>query len=60
MVIGGPKLREIYKTLNPLNESYNEAKKVLTEYFTPQKNLTAERYKFLCTRPESTSETHVS
>ena len=60
MVIGGPKLREIYKTLNPLNESYNEAKKVLTEYFTPQKNLTAERYKFLCTRPESTSETHAS
>ena len=58
MVVGGPRLREIFETLSPVNESYEEAKRVLSEYFTPQKNLTAERYKFLCTRPESHNETH--
>lgn len=37
LVIGGPRLREIFKTLSPSNESYDEAKRVLTDYFAQQK-----------------------
>ena len=58
LAIGGPKLRELFKTLNPEDHSYRAAKEVLDEHFAPQKNLTAERYKFLCNRPESTQESH--
>ena len=41
--IGGRKLREIFKTLTPVDDSYQAAKECLNEYFIPQKNLTVER-----------------
>ena len=46
LAIGGQKLREIFKTLTPADDSYQAAKECLNEYFKPQKNLTAERYRF--------------
>ena len=58
LAIGGPKLREIFKTLNPADNSYTAAKTALDEHFAPHKNLTAERYKFLCNGPESAQESH--
>ena len=58
LAIGGPKLREIFKTLQPADNSYAAAKTALDEHFAPHKNLTAERYKFLCNGPESTQESH--
>ena len=59
LAVGGARLREIFRTLTPENTSYDAAVTVLNEYFTPQKNLTAERYKFLCNRPISPEETHL-
>ena len=59
LAIGGPQLREIFATLKCDKGTYDEAKKVLTEYYTPKRNLTAERYKFLCNKPESDRETHL-
>ena len=59
LAIGGPQLREIFATLKVDDGTYDEAKRVLTEYYTPKRNLTAERYKFLCNKPESETETHL-
>ena len=59
LAIGGQKLREIFKTLTPADDSYQAAKECLYQYFKPQKNLIAERYKFLCMKPESPEETRV-
>ena len=58
LAIGGQKLIEVFKTLTPADDSYQAAKECLNEYFKPQKNLTAERYKVLCMKPESSEETH--
>ncbi len=49
---------EIFQTLTPLNDTHRAAKECLNVYFKPGKNLTVERYKFLCKRPESPEETH--
>ena len=59
LAIGGSQLREVFATLKVMDGSYEEAKRVLTEYYTPKRNLTAERYKFLCNKPESDRETHL-
>ena len=48
LAVGGQKLKEIFKTLTPTDDSYQAAKECLNKYFKPQKNLTAERHKFLC------------
>ena len=58
LAIGGQKLTEIFRTLTPAYHSYQAAKECLNEYFKPQKNLTAERYKFLCMKPGFPEETH--
>ena len=57
---GGSKLREIFKTLDIENDSksYDAAKTALNSHFTAKKNLTAERFKFFCTKPESADESH--
>ena len=43
--IGAPQLREVFATLKAEEGTYSEAKERLTEYYTPKKNLTAERWK---------------
>ena len=58
LAIGGQKLRELFSTLTPDSPSYDDATKALTEHFTSKKNLTAERYKFFCTKPLDQEETH--
>ena len=59
LAVAGPKLRELHSTLEEESAlNYTTLKKVLSEYFKGKKNLTAERYKFLCMKPESTTETH--
>ena len=59
LAIGGQQLREIFSTLNIEKGTYAEAIKLLTQYYTPKRNLTAERYKFLCNKPESEKESHL-
>ena len=46
LAVGGQKLREIFETLTLADDVYQTAKECLNEYFKPQKNLAAERYKF--------------
>ena len=58
LATGGQKLRKIFKTLTPADDSYLAAKEYLNEYLKPQKNLTAERYKFLCMESKSPEETN--
>ena len=60
LAVGGPKLREIFKTLTiqDNDSSYDAAKTAMNTYFKARKNLTAERFKFFCTKPESQDETH--
>ena len=58
LTVGGSELREIFSTLNPENDSYDSAKESLTNYFTPKKNLTAQRYRFFCAKPTSPEEKH--
>ena len=55
LAVGGSKIREIFKTLTleSDNKSYDVAKAALSTYFKAKKNLTAERFKFFCTKPES-------
>ena len=58
LALGGAALRELFATLTVADTQYSTAKAVLTTHFTAKKNLTAERYKFFCTRPESPEESH--
>ena len=58
LAIGGQKLRELFNTLTPATASYEDAKTALNQHFTSKKNLTAERYKFFCTKPIDHEETH--
>ena len=57
--VGGEKLRELLKTLGVVaTDDYKTAKDKLVAYYTPKKNTSAERFKFLNMRPESTEESH--
>ena len=60
LALGGQALRELYKTLVEDTGSvrYKNAKKTLTDHCQGIKNLTAERYKFFCTKPISDQESH--
>ena len=59
LAVGGPKLRELHSTLEEEEaKTYTTVKQVFNDYFKGKKNLTAERYKFLCTKPASETETH--
>ena len=47
--VAGQEIRDIFKTLDEEEPpSYDTAKEALNTYFKGKKNLTAERYKFLC------------
>lgn len=59
LAVAGAQLRELHSTLEEEEaKTYETVKKVLNEYFHGKKNLTAERFKFLCMKPESEKETH--
>ena len=59
LAVGGAKLRELCKTLNvTATDDYNSTKTKLETHFKVKKNTTAERFKFLNTKPESSEETH--
>jgi hypothetical protein len=59
LAVAGPQIRELLSTLEEEEaKTYETVKKVFNDYFKGKKNLTAERYKFLCLKPESESETH--
>jgi hypothetical protein len=59
LALGGEKLRELIKTLGVTTEdNYEQTKTKLNTHFTPKKNTSAERFKFLNMRPESPEETH--
>ena len=58
LTVGGQPLREIFSTLTVAGDTYKDAKEALTAHFSPKKNLTAERYRFFCTKPTSPEETH--
>ena len=58
LTVGGPALRELFSTLTVADDKYESAKSALNTHFSPKKNLTAERYKFFCTKPTSTDEAH--
>ena len=58
LAVGGAALRELFVTLTVADTQYSTAKAALTAHFTAKKNLTAERYKFFCTKPESPEESH--
>ena len=59
LAVGGSKLRELVKTLGATAaDGYPEVKDILLNHFKVKKNTTAERFKFLNTRPESAEETH--
>ena len=57
--VTGQEVRDIFKTLEEEEpNTYVTAKTALENHFKGQKNLTAERYRFLCMKPESEDETH--
>ena len=58
LTVGGPALRELFSTLTVADDKYESVKSALNTHFSPKKNLTAERYKFFCTKPTSTDEAH--
>ena len=58
LAVGGPKLRELFNTLGNVGETYDTAKAAITAHFVGTKNLTAERYKFFCMKPQGSNETH--
>ena len=59
LALGGEKLRELCKTLGVSQaDTYAEAKAKLMQHYTPKKNISAERFKFLNMRPETAEETH--
>ena len=52
-------LRDILRTLDEdTPNTYETAKAALGAYFKAKKNLTAERYRFFCMKPESSTESH--
>ena len=57
-MVGGQALREIFATLTVADDTYKAAKDALTAHFSPKKNLTADRYRFFCTKPTSPKESH--
>ena len=59
LALGGEKFRELCKTLDITSaDSYAEMVEKLKTHYTPQKNTSAERFKFFNMRPESSEETH--
>ena len=59
LAVAGAQIRELLGTLEEADgKSFTTVKDVLNAYFKGKKNLTAERYKFLCMKPISESETH--
>ena len=56
--IGSQKLRELLFAFILAADSYKAGKTILTTYFTSKQSLTAERFKFLCTKPIDSNETH--
>ena len=59
LTVGGlAQLREIFVTLTVADDTYKAAKDALTAHFSPKKNLTADRYRFFCTKPTSPEESH--
>lgn len=61
LAVGGPQLRELHKTLEEIKpNTFQTAKDALNAHFKGKKNITAERYRFLCTKPEGTEESHDS
>ncbi len=50
--------QRIFFHLNRSRNTYKDAKEALTAHLFPKKNLTAERYRFFCTKPTSPEETH--
>jgi hypothetical protein len=59
LAVGGSKLRELCTTLGvSADDGFAEVKALLEGHFKVKKNTTAERFKFLNTRPESAEETH--
>ena len=58
LAVGGPKLRELFNTLDNVGETYDTTKAATTAHFVGTKNLTAERYKFFCMKPQGSNETH--
>ena len=59
LAVGGAELRDILRTLDEdTPNTYDTAKAALGTYFKAKKNLTAERYRFFCMKPESSTESH--
>ena len=59
LAVAGPQVREIHSTLEEEEaKDYETVRKALNNYFKGKKNLTAERYRFLCTKPDNGKETH--
>ena len=59
LAVAGASLRELFRTLEEEEpHTYATATKALGEHFEGKKNLTAERYRFLCMKPESKNEPH--
>ena len=58
LAVGGLKLLKLFITLDNVGETYDTAKAAITAHFVGTKNLTAERYKFFCMKPQGSNETH--
>ena len=58
LAISGQKLGELFSTVTPPADLYEAATSILTIHFKLKKNLTAERFEFLCTKPINSDETH--
>jgi len=59
LAVAGPQIRELLSTLEEDDEkTFDTVKAVFNAYFKGKKNLTAERYRFLCLKPLSDNETH--
>ena len=58
LTVGGQSLREIFSTLTVAGDTYKDGKEALTAHFSPKTILTAERYRFFCTKPTFPEETH--
>ena len=59
LAVGGAELRDILRTLDEdTPNTYDTAKAALGTYFKAKKKLTAERYRFFCMKPGSSTESH--
>ena len=58
LTVDGQAHRKIFGTLTVADYTYKVAKDALTAHFSPKKNLTADRYRFFCTKPTSPEESH--